>query len=85
MYIKSRIKNEGNMVSIDGEEMYFMKLKFGNNDINHPDGYTEENFWLDTDFSNIKDDELEELFRLAVAGGQDLFGIGATLVDSSYF
>ncbi|MBZ2164475.1 hypothetical protein [Methanobacterium spitsbergense] len=84
-YIKSKIKNEGNKISIDGEELFFMKLTFGNDDINHPEGYSEKNFWLDTDFSNIKDDELDELLKLAIADGQDLLGIGATLIDSSYF
>jgi len=85
MYIKSKIKNEGKKIFIDEEEIYVMKLQFGNDDINHPDGYSEDNFWFDTDFSSIKDDELGELLKLALAGGQDLFGIGATLIDSSYF
>lgn len=79
-YIKSKIKSGGNKVFIDKEELYFMKLQFGSTDINHPEGYSEENFWSDTDFSSLKDDELEELFKLAIVGGQDLLGIGATQI-----
>jgi len=81
-FAKNKIKNEGQRIQLDGEEVYYSKITFNTDEAFPPEGVEDGLALLDIDSNQLSDNELISLFYWAVLQPDVIYDIGAARVKT---